>query len=137
MPHSEIRSCGVVPSFYIKQMKPRTLLACSLIRHVFCFDQAELIELGQGESFPLLSPFPWLYTCDILWFLLKRTKDIILCLYFEQFIVLVFLLWPRIYIYIHIYLRRNILQYSHGDTDLKNQFQIFVYLKDIFQALSS
>ena len=56
VPLSEIKSYVVVLSFYIKQMKRRTLQAC-ILRHAFCLGQNGLVEIGQGGS-PPPSPSP-------------------------------------------------------------------------------
>ena len=58
MPFYEIKSCGMVPSFYIKKMKLRILQACSLKhsinRYVFCFGKNGLIQVGQRGVLSLL-----------------------------------------------------------------------------------
>ena len=56
VPISEIKSCGKVPSFYMKIMNGRSLQSCSLTQSIkkahFYFGQTELIKVGQGESSP-------------------------------------------------------------------------------------
>ena len=58
VPLSGIKGFGVVPSFYIKIMKRRTLQSCNLTKsikkgHFFYFRQTGLIQVEQGESTPI------------------------------------------------------------------------------------
>ena len=62
-PFSEIKSCGAVPTFYIKIIKRRTNQSCSLNQsikkeHFFYFRPTELIQVGQSPLPPPPHPPP-------------------------------------------------------------------------------
>ena len=54
----EVKSCGVVPSYYTKKMQRRILQACNLKHSIkkgmfSILDKMNLLGLGRGEYFPL------------------------------------------------------------------------------------
>ena len=83
VPLSKVKSCGVVPFFYIKMMKRRYLQACSLKHSIKkgIFSIMNLFRLGRGSPSP---PSPRLRACNNLvpfhfWWMkivLKRRKSL-------------------------------------------------------------